>query len=221
MIKISDVVLEIINGDEIALEAIRMGILNLSAYAKKIQPLISEKTYKPVSIGAIVTALSRMRNKLNNVPPLRPIVTIEDMSIKSPLVEISYEKTAELIQIASKLDTRLLMKNSFYTITYGVGEISLIVSQDLKNKILKHFNVTPKGVYENLVAITLRFIEKDYIEVPNMIYALVSALASKRINIIEVVSTFTEISFIMREKDMKQTIDSLKYFFHHERTLLR
>jgi hypothetical protein len=221
MIKISDVVLEIINGDEIALEAIRMGILNLSAYAKKIQPLISERTYKSVSISAIVTALSRMKNKLNNVSPLRPVVTIEDMSIKSPLVEISYEKTVKLAQIASKLDTRLLQKSSFYTITYGVDEISLIVSQDLKNKILEHFNVNPKGVYENLVAITLRFIEKDYIEVPNMIYALVSALASKRINIIEVVSTFTEISFIMREKDMKQTIDALKYFFHQEKIPLK
>ena len=40
MIKISDIVFEIINSDEISLEAIRMGILNLSAYAKK-NPIIS------------------------------------------------------------------------------------------------------------------------------------------------------------------------------------
>ena len=55
MIKISGVVFETIQGDEIALEAFRMGFLNLSAYANKIQPIVSEKTYKPVSKGAIET----------------------------------------------------------------------------------------------------------------------------------------------------------------------
>lgn len=217
MIKISDVVFGTIQGDEVALEAFRLGFLNLSAYAKKIQPLVSEKTYKPVSKSTIVTALSRMRNRLNEIPPLRPTVKIEDMSIKSPLVEISFEKTEKMVQLASQLDSNSLLKDSFYTITYGVGEVSLIFSENLEKQILNHFNIKPKGVYKNLVAITVRFIEQSYIEVPNMIYVLVGALASKRINIIEIVSTFTEISFIVREKDMEETIDALKYFFHQKK----
>jgi len=59
----------------------------------------------------------------------------------------------------------------------------------------------------------VRFVEEEYIEVPNMIYALVAALASKRINLIEIVSTFTEISFIVRQKDMSKTVDILKEHF--------
>ena len=59
----------------------------------------------------------------------------------------------------------------------------------------------------------MRFVEEEYIEVPNMIYALVAALASKRINLIEIVSTFTEISFIVRQKDMSKTVDILKEHF--------
>lgn len=213
MIKISEIVSETIQRDEIALEAFRMGILNLSAYANKIQASVSEKAYKPVSKSAIVTALSRMKEGVDKIPPLRPVVKIEDMSIKSPLVELSFEKTAKAVQLASKLDSKSLLKDSFYTIIYGVGEISLICSENLERKILKHFNIEPKGRYRNLVAVTTRFIEQDYIEIPNMIYALVSALASKRINIIEIVSTFTEISFIVRKDDMGDTIEVLKQFF--------
>ncbi|PIR58520.1 MAG: hypothetical protein COU70_00385 [Parcubacteria group bacterium CG10_big_fil_rev_8_21_14_0_10_35_15] len=214
MIKISDIVFEIINSDEISLEAIRMGILNLSAYAKKIQSLVSEKSRKQASVGAIVIALSRMKKKLNNIPPLRPSIIIEDMNIKSPLVEISYDRTAKLFRIASKLDQKLLPENGFFTITYGLSEISLIVSANLKNKILKHFGVQPKGIYESLVAITVRFNKENYIKVPNVIYALIGALAGKRINIIEIVSTFTEISIIIKEKNMQQTVNALKYFFY-------
>ena len=217
MIKISEVVFETIQGDEIALEAFRMDLLNLSAYADRIRTIVSEKAYKVVNKGSIVTALSRMRKELGKIPPLRSIVRIENMSIKSPHVEISFEKTTKAVQLASQLDSKSLLLNSFYTIIYGVGEISLICSENLKKQVLSHFSTKPKGVYNNLVAITVRFIEQDYIETPNMIYTLVSALASKRINIIEIISTFTEISFIVREKDMKETIDVLKCFFHQKK----
>ena len=70
-----------------------------------------------------------------------------------------------------------------------------------------------KGHYDNLSAITVRFIEKDYIEVPNMIYTLVSALAVKHINLIEIVSTFTEISFIVSQQDIKRVVDIFKENF--------
>ena len=139
------------------------------------------------------------------------------MNIKSPLVEISYDRTAKLFETASKLNQKLLPENGFFTITYGLSEISLLVSANLKNKILEYFSVRPKGIYEDLVNITVRFNEENYIEVPNVIYTLLSALAGKRINIIEIISTFTEISLIVKEKDMQQTVSALKHFFDRKK----
>ena len=46
-----------------------------------------------------------------------------------------------------------------------------------------------------------------------MIYTLVASIATKRINLIEIVSTFTEISFIVRQTDMRATIDILNANF--------
>jgi len=212
MTTISEIVMEIIQGDEIALEALRMDCLNLSAYAIKIMPLVAKKTYRNVGKSAVVTALSRMKNELSKAPPLCPIVKIEDMSIKSPLTEISFEKTAELTQCASKLDSKLVLQSNFYTVTHGVNEITLIFSENLEKQILGYFKAKPKGIYRKLVAITVRFVEQEYIETPNMIYSLVSSMARKRINIMEIVSTFTEISFIVKEKDMDKTIEALKQF---------
>lgn len=212
MIKISEIVYEIIQGDEIALETLRMGLLNLSAYAQKIQPQISKRLYKTVSKGTIVTSLSRMKSRLTDVPSLFSEVKIKDMSIKSPLVEISYEKTAKLIKQASKLELKTL--DNYYAIVYGVGEISLIIQQNLKKIIINHFRTKPKNISSNLVAITVRFNKEEYLQIPNVIYTLLGALARQRINIIEIVSTFTEISFIVKDKDMKRTVDALKYFFY-------
>ena len=213
MIKVSEIVVEMLQKDEMALEALRAGVLNLSSYARKIQPQIEKRLYKPVKLGSIVTALSRIKLEDKGIVPLRPDVRIEDMSIKSPLCEITYEKTDEVLAKLPKLKTKRDANNKFFTITQGVGEVTIIMPENLENVVNEHFGIMPKGQYQDLVAITVRFVEEEYIEVPNMIYALVAALASKRINLIEIVSTFTEISFIVRQKDMSETVDILKEHF--------
>src|SRR3989344_961353 len=125
MIKISQLVEDALTTDEIALEALRAGILNFSAYAEKIRPLIEKKLYKEVKKGSIVTALSRMAGKSKKLRPLRVNVHLEDLSIKSPLCEISYEISKEV----SLKVSNLLAKHAgrgFFTSTQGIGEASVI-----------------------------------------------------------------------------------------------
>lgn len=211
MIKIAQVTLEILNSDEIAQESLSRGVLNLTAYAKKIKPLIEKRLYKPVRIGSIVTSLSRIAAN-TEVTSLKVPVRIEDMSIKSPLCELSYERNNKI----TKGIADLVIKYSgqgFFTSTQGIGEITIIASQIFKDEIIKVLGVPTIGYYDNLSAITVRFIEKDYIEVPNMIYTMVSALAVKHINLIEIVSTFTEISFIVSQQDIRSVVDIFKENF--------
>lgn len=212
MIKISQVVEELVTSDEIALEALRARVLNLSAYAEKIRPTIENHLIKKVRKGSIVTALSRIGDHLQQVPPLKAVIHIEDMSIKSPLSEVTYEKTKDVSKKVLNLGNKFFGKG-FFTSTYGVEEVTLIISSTIKKEITDSIGLTPKGEYNNLAAVSVRFIEEQYLEVPNMIYTLISALAGRRINIIEIVSTFTEISFIVRQKDLKETVEVLKNNF--------
>jgi len=212
MITIAKIVVEMLYGDEVAREALSAGVLNLSAYAKKIKSKIDARLYKDVRLGSIVTAISRLANIAHKVPSLKTSVRIEDMSIKSPLCELAYEKTKDVGNTISKLGTKY-SGQGFFTATYGIGEITLIAAQSFKVDIMREVSVKPKGQYDNLAAITVRFAESEYIEVPNMIYTLVSALAVKRINLIEIVSTYTEISFIVRQADMKEVVEVFKTNF--------
>ena len=212
MIQVSEIVEEIIQGDEIALEALRAEVLNLSAYAQKILPEVERKALKPVRKGTIVVALSRAMKNIAKVADLRPKVIIQDLSIKSPLFEVTFERTANNLEQVSELPKEWFAED-FFTITEGLGEITIITTEKMEEQLLHHFSVAPKGQYNNLVAVTIRFKEEDYIEEPNMIFSLVSALASKRINLIEIVSTFTEISFIVRKKEMDLTMSTLQQFF--------
>ncbi len=212
MIRVSEVVEKILQEDEIALEALRAGILNLSAYAQKIHPRVTKEALKPVKKGTLVVALSRAMKSVNNIPPLKSKVIIQDLSIKSPLFEVTFERTSRNLKRISELPKEWFTEN-FFTITEGIGEVTIIVAEKMKGQLLNHFSVKPKGQYSDLVAVTIRFKEEDYTEEPNMIFTLVSALASKRINLKEIVSTFTEISFIVKQSDRYVTTEALQQFF--------
>ncbi|MFO0971208.1 MAG: hypothetical protein U0520_02540 [Candidatus Saccharimonadales bacterium] len=47
------------------------------------------------------------------------------------------------------------------------------------------------------------------IDTPNQFYTIIKQFAIRRINIVEFVTTFTELSFILNEKDLKQAFNTL------------
>lgn len=212
MIKISTIVHDILKNDEIAQQAMRAGLLNLSAYADQIIEKVESRTFKPVKKTSIVTALSRMVNDIQAEPPLVPEIKLDDIVIRSPLCDITFEKNSETIIKAQTLREKIHIDKGFLTITQSTNEITLIIPESLREQIINHFVVKPKVVLTNLVGISVRFSE-EYIPVPNVVYTIIQSLAVKRINIFEIVSTYTEISIIVSQDEMREALSALHRFF--------
>ncbi len=213
MLKVSEIVKDILSSSDIELEAMRAGILNLSAYAAKIQPEVEKRCWKPVQKTTIVVALSRLQVGVAKIAPLKPVIKFTELSVKSPLAEITFEKTLHSIQQSRTLSSFLQKHEpAFLTITQGINEITVIVSQEQELRVIKHFATPPKASFVNLVGVTVSFSEK-YLREPNVIYTVLSALAGQRVNIIEIVSTYTELSVIIDQKQLELCITTLNQFF--------
>lgn len=214
MIKVTDTVQNLIQADELALEAMRAGLLNYSAYAEKIHTQVENLTKKPVQKGTIVVAISRIAKKATVLSsPLKPDVKLSDLSIKSSLCALTFEKTLDIQRKIAVLTPFQLTTADLFTITEGPTEVTLIISEKAKEKVVKQFHTKAKSETDNLVAITVQFPEK-LADVPNIHFVLLSSLAAKRIQIIEIVSTFSETSFIIRKEDMEEAIKSLNTYFN-------
>lgn len=211
MITVAQITKKVLLNDPIAFEAARLNLLNLSAYAEQIKERVEEKTFKEVKKTTIVVALSRMLDEIKATEPLVRKIKLDDVIIKTPICDISYEKNIANITKAQNFAKQVNQKD-FFTITQSNSEITIIAPSAMKNKILKHFDDKPKKVFENMVCITARFGE-EYLEVNNIIFSIIRALAIKRINIIEIVSTYTELSVIVSQEDMQSTLEALKSFF--------
>ena len=212
MITVSAVVLQILQQDDVAREAALAGVLNLSAYAEKIKPEVEEKSVKEVSKGTIVVNLSRItKGKLANLPLFKPDVKIHNLDIRSPLYILIYDKTSDIQRRVATLNPFLVSPTDIFSVTEGSAELVLSCSEKSRDFIKKHIGILPKKEFENAVAVTLQFSEEQA-NTPNVLHTLFSALTYKRINLIYVVSGYTEITFLVNKKDVDETTKILDQF---------
>ncbi|MFY9462754.1 MAG: hypothetical protein WAP52_01055 [Candidatus Sungiibacteriota bacterium] len=222
MIKISGVVEGIIRQDEVALSAFNSGYLNLSAYAASIRREVEVRAKKPVRVGSIVVALSRLKKsggKTDKRKSLLPEVVIEDLSVKSGLVEIAFDRTAgNLARLRELYRDSAINAGDFFMVTQGTGEITIIALETALPHIMRVMRpARSKATIRNLVGLTARFDEK-YLAIPNVVFVFVRRLALKHINIVEIVSTYTELTFIIDQKDLQEAFLALNEFFINEKT---
>jgi len=212
MITITEAVRSIVLDDDIAHQAIYDGLLNLSAYAEKISSKVEERAHKKVQKGTVVVALTRISEEINNLSSLRPRVVLDDLIIKMPLCDITFSKT-ELTRskLASLYSGIEISENAFFMSTQGMSEITIIAPESLIDNILMHFENKPIVIYKNRAGITVRF-AKEYLDVPNILYTLQAALAVHRINFTEIVSTYTEFSFVIDKADLEVATQALQKF---------
>lgn len=219
MIKIQPVVREIVLGEVEAYFALTHGYMNMSSYAHRIRPIVEERTKKQVTINGLVVSLSRLRQEFKKEKPLVQEVVITNITTKLPLSEIIYENTNTSIEKMESFHKKIsINREDFFTTTISTTELNIVCSSNIANKVLKHFAVKPKFVANNLAAVGISFDQKHF-SIPNTLFSLISIIARARINIAEIVSTYTELIFIVAEKDFSKTV-SLFSDLHKETNAL-
>ncbi len=215
MLKIQPIVREIVMGELEAYIALTNGYMNMSSYAHRIKPGVEARTKKQVTITSLVVSLSRLRSEFKKEKPLIQEVTIKNITTKLPLTEIIYENTNTFLRELESLHKNIsVSQDDFFTTTIGTTEIDVICSSSMAQKVTKHFKMKPKIINQNLAAIAISF-DPEVFSVPNTFFSLLSITARARINIEELVSTPTELIFIVAEKDFGKTV-ALFYELHRK-----
>ena len=204
MIKIQNTVRDIVYNDEEALYALAKGFMNLSAYAKQIKKSVEDKAMKEVGVPSIVVSLSRVQKELTHIHPLVQSVKINNITTKSPITEIVFEKTSSVLDRLSSLYKKTQTSNDdFLTMILSTSEVTVICSDRIKESVLEHLEDTPRLVQSKLASIGISF-DPKYYNMPNITFSLLRRIAQKRITLAETISTHTEIIFIFHQKNLPE-----------------
>lgn len=210
MITISQAVEDILLRDDVALTTAKKGWLNLSSYARTIRPAVQKASHKDVQEGSIVTALSRLVAGLRPEES-QPTDIIQSLSVHSNLEGMTYERTAAISAKIREMYNQVNVDNkSYLTVTQGINEVTIVaearVAQAFREKLGGHHKIYDKP---DLVGITAKFTVGN-LEVPNLIFDLTRRLAYKSINIVEIVSTATELTYMIEKKDLAVALEQLQ-----------
>jgi aspartokinase len=186
-------------------------LLNVSALARILRPQVEKMLQKPVKHGTLVVCLNRVLERSERGGNLPPKVELENFSIQSGLVAITYPKTPDTLRALERIyQDAEFSQASFFAFTHGIGEVTIVAQKKLAPKIYAAFgDKQPKFTMEHVGSLSVQFSEK-YIKVPNVIFAILQSLASKQLNIVEIASTLTELTVILDEDDLDVALQVLR-----------
>lgn len=190
-------------------------LVNVSALARRIQPNVQEKLQREVQPSTIGVSIQRLIVNADLVRIELPELRIDTFNMQSGLVEVTYAKTPETTQLVRDIHRqhKSAYMRDFLTVIYGTSEISIITKEKFFDEIAKTLcDHSPKAIVRELGCVSVQFSDK-YLGVPNVIYVLLRALAGGNINVVEMVSTYTELAFIVAEKDLQATLGLLQREF--------
>ena len=211
MITINKLLEQIILRTPFLEEGLSQGIINLSALSRKIKPQIEKELLKPVSESAILMALKRLLPDIMSKSETMDInLKAGDITVRSGLTEYTYLKSATLIENKMQLLDEIKSSGDFFvTITQGVHETTMIVNSSLEKRLEEIFRgETLVKKIDDLAAITIR-LTGDMVYLPGVHYNILKQLAWHNINIIELVSTYTEFNIILQKKEVDTSFSIL------------
>lgn len=213
MITVPQVVEETIKESPYLESAIASGLINLSSLAREMRPQIQKKLLKDIQLGAIIMALKRLENKLKNqkvkIAPL--LKSFGDLTVKSNLVEFTFRNSSTLLTKQRWLLEKIGNERGiFLTVNQSLLQTTLIISAALEEEVEKIFEEEKLiSHFFDLSAITL-ILSENTIKSPGVYYFILKTLAWYEINIIELVSSFTELTLILESKDIDRAFSLLK-----------
>jgi hypothetical protein len=216
MKRISDLVEEYVLEAPLIEEHLSLGLINLSALARLLQPRLRRVLLRPVSEASVVMALKRLgpRVAARTRRPTTRTARPSDLTVRSNLVELTFHASAAVRQHHGRLVSRIdRSEQAFLTYTEGVTEVMLMVSAGLERRVLEIFaGERLVSRVRDLSAIVIR-LAPESVETPGVYYAILKRLAWLNLNVVDVVSTRTEFTIVVRSDQVDQAFSTLRRYF--------
>ncbi len=211
MISIADALNDIIKSYPLIEEGLSKGIINYSAFAREVSPQIEKRLYKPVKQGAIVMALKRISDSLSRDKKKNQSLDLTDLTVRSNLSELTFQNSENLPEKTRQLLNAVSLKRDVVcTLSEGIRETTFIVSSEITGDVKRIFKGEALvSEIKALSSITIR-LPKEVVYIPGVYYQILKMLAFENINVIEVLSTYTELTVIIETKDIDRAFSILK-----------
>jgi aspartokinase len=213
MVTIAHLVKKAVQENQFLLEAMSRDLVSFGNLASTLKADIEKELGKTVKDSAIVMALRRYADELGRFSQKTESQKLHgELIMRTNVMDLNVVKSpsfsARIKDLYNVVDVE---HGDIFNIILGNNEASIITNEKYKDKLdkfLKGEKIISRQF--ELVAVTIRFTGKDFLTTPGVIFSAVRRLAWEHINVYEIVSTMTELTFIVHKKDSNRAYNLLQ-----------
>lgn|SRR3989338_4489891 len=212
MVTVSHIVKKIVSQNPFLQEAMSKGIISHGNLAEEIKREIEAELGKKVKEPAIIMALRRHEEELHGFDiKSKKFRFSGEILMRTNIIDFNILKSPSLLsKIKNIYNIVNFEKGDSLNVILGNNEVSIVINDKFEKKISEFLRREKIIHKENgLVSISIIFKAGGFISTPGVIFTAVRKLAWEQINIYEIVSTNTELTFILRKKDSMRAYEVL------------
>ncbi len=214
MITVPQAVEKIINRSRYLSEALSKDLINTTSLARYIKAEVEDLSFKTVTVGSVAIAIKRLQKTYKK--GYKKITVFEeapDMIVRSNLTLIYVKNSDNLLSELSKVeaDSQNFKKKALFT--YGRVETVILTNKinlDGIKKILKDEEITQ--CFPNVSSITIH-LPKESVKNSGIFYFFIKSLAWEGVNILDMISTETELTLVFEPQDTNTAFAILRSLF--------
>jgi len=213
MVTASHLVKKYVSENSFLQEAMSKELISYGNLAEQLKPEIEQELGKKVKESAIVMALRRYAEELHDFDKkIRKFKFHGEIIMRTNIIDFNVIKSSNLLnKIKNIYNLVNFDKGDTLNIILGSNEVSIVANERYKDKLsnfLKGEKILNKEF--DLVALTIVFEGESFFTTPGVIFTTIRKLAWEQINIFEIISTMTELSFILSKKDSMKAYNVLQ-----------
>ncbi len=194
-------------------EALHEGLINISSLARRIKPDLEGRMNRELNEGAIVMAIRRLgpglQLQLQN--RFRKFMSqLGDVIVRSNLADYTFQNSNRMVDCERNfIDSIKDMPGGFYSFSRGVDETTIIISAHFEPELRKAFSGEKElNSIDGLSSITLKMPSSNR-ETLGLYYFFFKNLSESGVNVMEVISTSNEATFVVKQRDVDRAFSIL------------
>ena len=213
MVTVSHLVKNLVGGQPFVEEALGRGLISYGNFAEEILPKIEKELGRKVQHAAVVMALRRFSEEIAGRRNAAKIFDYSsELLMKTGICDFTVIKSPSLL---AKLKTIHHLvdyeRGDTLNVIIGNNEVSVVISEKYADKLAKFLHGEKiMNREKDLASLSIIFTKDDFLHTPGIIFNAVSKLAWNNINIYEIVSTMTELTFILHNNGSMKAYDVLQ-----------
>ncbi len=186
-------------------EYMRLGIVNNRALARDIAGDVKRELGREVNIQSVVSAVRRhpVSKGKREKEEIYRLLSKSEVSLRYDVGAI----TILLDAPSSKIDPREVDEGLI--MIRGIETLTIVVEERLIGAFKEKFKDAVISSNKNLASVIVKS-PKEIADTPGVIAHLANILAVEKINIVEMMSSYTETWFIVDEKDALKTVEAMR-----------